>query len=253
MLIMLFSTLTSTAVQAIIAYNHGFFSPHVERLRDRLYCADTQDRQNAQTVLFYSFQNMVSMLAPVCPLTADAFWDYAPEGIKLQDGELLQNIYRSGWFNPPKEWNDLDIKRDFKDLNKSFFGGRVRSAELAINDEELNVKNIKDLATLFKVEAGSEAEKLLTKYDMQTMYDYFGGHIEVVCVLPDHIGEDWKWTAKFSLRDTDVLAYAVPPANLRCDRCWRYTATLPEGDTLDKKAVIVCQRCEDVIDNLIED
>jgi isoleucyl-tRNA synthetase len=101
-----------TAYQAILNFIViDLSSLYIDVARDRLYCdaEKSRERRSAQTVLFMVLDNLVRMLAPLIPFTADEVYGYLP-------GERAASVHLLAMHPAKPEWRDDQLEARWERL-----------------------------------------------------------------------------------------------------------------------------------------
>ncbi len=188
--------------------------------KDRLYCGDTDSRSSRMTrqVMAYMLKNLIQLLAPLIPFTAEEAWLALPRCLRGEDESVHLSLYPDS---------------------------------VTFQDSE------EDSALLEEWEPYLEVRKTVLKEleEKRAAGDIGGGLDAVVSItVPQDMvasarGEDWSDFLIVSYADVtagDELTVSVTAAaGSKCNRCWKI---LPEVGTLIPDDV--CARCAEVLSGM---
>ncbi|EKG15457.1 Aminoacyl-tRNA synthetase class Ia [Macrophomina phaseolina MS6] len=211
-----------------------------ETLKDRVYAGTPEDRRSAQRVLCDIFDELLDMLAPVCPLLVEEVWALTPEGVRRG----RERPGRRTWVPYVAEtWEDegrrvaLESRMDV--LEK--VGAAVKVAQEKARGEKRMGGGLEcDVVVKVEKEVDGVVEKALEE-DLAAVLVVSGvrvmaGEEEAV----DNGGVEWSFSEEFELEGGAKGSVEVrPAAKSKCPRCWRYVAPSPEE---------LCGRCEHVVE-----
>ena len=210
--------------QGIYKFIIEYSSFYLDVVKDSLYTDSRKSvkRRSVQTVIHYSFDNLVRCLAPIIPFTASEAWIYFEKN------------------SPPGEV----FLKNFEEINEKYL-----NYELAEKFEELIRIRKVFLSSLEEAKAkkfvGSSLEaKAILKLGEEdfNLINFFGEDL----IKDIFIVSDVK-----IFRD-DVTGINTPEAVIekavgeKCSRCWKYDPSV--GKFEDYKDV--CERCHDVLKHL---
>ncbi|KAL4805306.1 isoleucyl-tRNA synthetase [Aspergillus unguis] len=232
------------AVNAINRWaNIEFSSFYIEAVKDRLYthAEDSHSRRAAQTTLFYMYQHLQEVLAPITPLLVEETWQHTPGAIQAQTGHPLQRIVT----NPAPEWRDSSLSGDYQEIVA------VHSAIKALLEKARGNKQTgSSLQSFVHIQLPQTNTQSVFQRNLDELADIFvvsrvtmSGSEEAI---PDTVtNAEWQYSEEIELPNGDKGAVHVySPQAAKCPRCWRYV--IPEGEPADK----ACDRCEEVVQGL---
>ncbi|MDD5086005.1 MAG: isoleucine--tRNA ligase [Candidatus Omnitrophica bacterium] len=210
---------------------------YLDVLKDRLYCSRPDDpkRRSSQTALYFILRNLVKVLAPLIPFTAEEVWRSYP----IQPG--FQSVHEADWPKGHPDMIDEDAIRAWSNIirvrdrvNVRIEAMRARGeigssletkVSLSFSDEvfynELK-KREHDLRLAFIV-SGVSLDK---KRDLDPAYQE-----EVVLLFSD---KERKVAFEVKVGRAD---------GAKCERCWNYSVSVgthPEHPAL-------CTRCVEAL------
>jgi len=192
---------------------------YLDMRKDRLYCDGAEDTARVQTrqVLAWMLVNLVKLLAPLIPFTAEEAWKALPECLSDADSVHLA-LFPDGADSPLSEeekdeltaWEPyLDVRRTvLKELEEARAAGAIGSGVDAVVRLEVPAP-----------------------------------------MVPTANGEDWAdffIVSQASVEEGESNAVTVEKAaGGKCGRCWK---TLPEVGSL--QPTDVCARCASVLEGM---
>ncbi len=186
--------------------------------KDRLYCSDPSSESSRMTrqVMAYILKNLIQLLAPLIPFTAEEAWLALPECLRGEDESVHLSIY-------PGSETLLDTEEDSAVLKEWEPYLEVRKSVL---------KELEEKRASGDIGGGLDAMVSLTV---------------PLNMVASAGGEDWSDFLIVSYADVkpgDELSVSVEKAKgSKCNRCWKI---LPEVGTLIPDDV--CARCAEVLD-----
>ncbi|KAB2572323.1 Isoleucine--tRNA ligase [Lasiodiplodia theobromae] len=222
---------------------------YFETLKDRVYAGTEADRRGAQVVLHRVFQELLDMLAPVCPLLVGEVWRYAPEKVReaAAGGRPGWRVWRPFVVETAEGVNgEGEVERAVEVLGRA--GDAVKAAQEEARKEKLMGGGLECEVVLrlppgAAVDGGALVDGMVGE-DLAAVFvvsgvEIVGGGDDVAAGEVE--GEQpWVFRAPFELPGVSGQAVAeVRPARKpKCPRCWRYVAPSPD---------VLCGRCEDVV------
>ncbi|MFW6181524.1 MAG: isoleucine--tRNA ligase [Spirochaetota bacterium] len=205
---------------------------YLDIVKDRLYCSGpTLPRRSAQTALYHTLRNLLSLAAPVLAFTAEEAYGVfagevlAPAGVEAEESVHLTDFpaVEERYLDPAlaADWNRLiavrrDVLKPIEELRGRKEIGHSLEAEVALYADgelrELLERKREQLAPLFVV-SGVELRPLA-----EAGPGAFAGETVTVQVR------------KSSSR--------------KCERCWRYLPSVGR----DQERPDLCGRCASVVD-----
>ena len=204
---------------------------YMDALKDRLYCdgADSRSRRSAQTAICHCLGQIIQLLAPICPFTAEEAFAAIPR--KTGSFAKVESVHLLTMEPPPGDWDDAKLAEHFDRLFK------VRTDVLvqleALRKAETIGRALEARVTLFSSDAA--VAKFLA--DHAKMLPAFFNVSEVVVADIAVAG----MSAGESEPAVQVLAQSSPAA--QCDRCWRHLDSVGQ----DPAEPTLCSRCAEVV------
>jgi len=228
---------------------------YFETLKDRLYTGTPRERGSAQAVIFIIYQELLSMMGPICPLLVEEVWDHALEPLK--DPKTL----RCGGHPLHVVWRPYQAGEDARLPLPSELSGKVEEAIDLVSAAHSAVKAAQEVARAQKkIGSGLECDVLLClpknasalwkAFQETSLKQRMEEELAAIFVVSE-VGfgkesdgampaadTEWSFLEEFDAGGVKGTAVIVPPKKSKCPRCWRFVA--PEPETL-------CQRCESVV------
>lgn len=210
-----------------------------ETLKDRVYAGTPADRASAQAVLRRVFDELLDMLAPLCPLLVGEVWSHAPQALRGGEGPG-----RRTWTPFVAEtWADAEAMRGLE--GKMEVLARVGDAVKAAQERARAEKRMGGgLECDVVVRVAEEVEGVLEKGAEEDLAAVLVvSRVRVVSGGEEAVGgegAEWAFSEGFELEGgVEGVVEVRPAAESKCPRCWRYVAPSPEE---------LCGRCEDVVE-----
>jgi isoleucyl-tRNA synthetase len=147
-------------------------------------------------------------LAPIIPFTAEEIWDHC--GF-LPDRE--PSVHLAAWPQPPPEWRDEDLAREWEDLL------RLRDEALKLLEEfrrRGGIGNSLEAAVTIRVPEGPWAQMLRKHRDHLSSY-------LIVSRVEVEEGVDFTGEEGFQAVGIEGMAIKLDRApGEKCPRCWKY-------------------------------
>ena len=215
------------AVQALNLFcTVDLSSLYLDILKDRLYTfpADSAQRRSAQTAMSRILKELVVMVAPVLPHTAEEAWLSMPEGRREEE-----SVHLAPW--PEYDESMVDAGLDEKwarvlEIREDVY----RKIEEARQDNLLGT----GLEALVRVYARGTSFPLLENMEQQLPAIFIVSQVEVH-ELSEFTGERQN--------SGDVEIVIERAAGTKCERCWNYSITV--GQIPDNPDI--CERCVSVL------
>ena len=241
------------AIHAVNQFiNHDLSAVYIESIKDRLYAdaAESESRDKARFTLYFIFDHLTVMLAPVTPLLVEEVWDYTPKQIKNAVRHPLR-----------RSWLDMHLPRlggaefehhpsDTPYLVQANEAVKI-AQEMARSDKKMG-SSLQSFVVLAVEEIPTESHNLLLEKfqeSRETLESLFVVSRVDVCAagsVPAAVtGAEWAYSVDFNVRGQMVTAHVYAPQKEKCVRCWKYTASIEvEKDTM------LCGRCVNVVHGL---
>jgi isoleucyl-tRNA synthetase len=230
------------AVTAINRWaNLEFSAFYMETIKDRLYTESPTglSRRAAQTTLFHIYIHLQTILGPLVPLLVEESWHHAPDIIR----STCEHPLRRAVAVPDPTWESDRLEESFSVLMAA--NTAIKSLQETARSKKLVATSLQSFVhvavpedvTVFK-DFESELQDLFVVSSMTLGSSGESEPAEIQTA-------EWKYDADFELPDGrkgKVWIYA--PQLGKCPRCWRYSAPLQEQESP------LCQRCEDVVNEL---
>ncbi|MCD4776038.1 MAG: isoleucine--tRNA ligase [Candidatus Aegiribacteria sp.] len=196
---------------------------YLDMRKDRLYCGnpDSESSRMTRQVMAYMLKNMMKLLAPLIPFTAEEAWMELPDCLKEETDSVHLSLYP-----------DADILSDTeKDI------GELDCWEPYLEIRKMALKELEEKRAAGEIGGGLDATVELT--------------------VPENMvasanGEDWSdflIVSQANVKAGDEISVSVKKAEgSKCNRCWRI---LPEVGTCIPDDV--CARCADILDGVYTD
>lgn len=193
----------------------GFY---LDVLKDRLYCdgKTSVTRRSTQTAMYTILVELVKLLAPIIPFTADEIWQQLPDS---QSG--AKSVHLSRWGNLPAEYRNDQLAEKWDDMLE------VRNMVSKALEEARNDKKL----------GSSNDARIIISADKQTLTQLQSFSNDDLAML--------FIVSEVELKETETLDVAVRLAESeKCERCWRHS------DSVDAaKEQLICARCDSVVRN----
>jgi isoleucyl-tRNA synthetase len=186
--------------------------------KDRLYCGNPESAESRGTrqVMAWMLKNLIQLLAPLIPFTAEEAWEALPDGLRGEDQSVHLSLYPEGGAETEEEKVELESWTPYLEVRK------------------------KVLKELEEKRAGGE----------------IGGGLDasVALTVPGEMvssagGEDWADFLIVSQADVtagDAVQVSVRTAEgEKCNRCWKI---LPQVGSMEPDDV--CPRCASVLNEM---
>jgi isoleucyl-tRNA synthetase len=196
---------------------------YLDMRKDRLYCGnpDSESGRMTRQVMAYMLKNLMRLLAPLIPFTAEEAWMELPDCLKEETDSVHLSLYP-----------DADILSDTEEDIRELDGW-----EPYLEIRKMALKELEEKRAAGEIGGGLDAMVALT--------------------VPENMvasanGEDWSdflIVSQANVKAGDEISVSVEKAEgSKCNRCWRI---LPEVGTCTPDDV--CARCADVLDGMYTD
>lgn len=195
---------------------------YLDIIKDRLYTSKPNSikRRAAQATMYIILDNLVKILTPMIPFTAEEIWKY----MKHSKNEQVESPMLAKWPEENDKYRNEQISEKWaKIINlKSDVAKELENARVdKIIGHSLNAK-----VTLYVDE--KEYEKFLKEKDLLTTV-FIVSSLEI---------------EKNSRKDEEKIGIKIEQASgKKCERCWMYSESV--GD--DKENPTICHRCSEAI------
>ena len=198
----------------------GFY---LDVLKDRLYCdaRDGRSRRSGQTVLHHLAEQVLFLISPILPFTADEAWEAMPYRPGSRESRPAIPEYRP--LHVPLAMSDSPAQQVFEQVL------RLR--------KEVN-------GTIEKVR---QAGQIGSSLEAQVSIRASGAEYAQLSSVADRLAE-WFIVSACKLEESPAGPREIRvdrAAGEKCDRCWKY---VPVRHPVDQGAV--CPRCADVLRGL---
>ncbi|OQE35149.1 hypothetical protein PENCOP_c014G01265 [Penicillium coprophilum] len=216
--------------------NLEFSAFYMEAIKDRLYTLgeDSTSRRAAQTTLFYIYNHLQEVLAPITPVLVEETWEHTPESIRSQSKHPLQRIISA----PAPDWQDLALDASYQELTV------VHSAIKNLQEQARSKKQLGSSLQSFVHMELPDNSGLFRQYlselpDLFVVSSITLSHGEA---LPTDISNaEWQYEESFELGGQPGKVYVYAPQASKCPRCWRYAVPEPAMENA------ICDRCDTVV------
>ncbi|MCG3179852.1 MAG: Isoleucine--tRNA ligase [Phycisphaerae bacterium] len=197
---------------------------YLDALKDRLYCdgRDSRSRRSAQTAIYHCLVQLIQLLAPICPFTAEEAYAAMPHKWAQADSVHLLT------FAPVEgDWVDPELIEKFREL-------------FTLRDAALD--QLEQLRKSKEIGSGLDARVTLRVAGTELLKDYRS------CseLLPGLFGVsevEIAEVAKKTGAPDEVQVDAARSTSPRCDRCWRHLESVGS----DTEHPTLCARCAAVV------
>lgn len=194
---------------------------YLDYTKDILYIekADSHDRRSIQTVLYHHALDMVRLLAPVIPHTADDVYSHIP-------GTKEMSVYLTDMPEPATYPNASELLVKWGEVFA------IRQSVLKALEDARHEKIIgKSLTASVSLYVGEKAAELLSSLNANLQQIFIVSNLVVT-----------QEAAPAEAASFDGVSVLVKAAEgVACDRCWQVVEAIDEHG--------VCPRCHDVIKN----
>ncbi len=196
--------------------------------RDYLYCEapDSFKRRATQTVLYYSLDTLVKVMAPILSFTAEEIWQFLPYP-KKEPSVFLADFPELSFEIPEEEllkWKKiLALREEF-----------LRVLEIARKDKKIIGSSLE--AEVY-FEGGEDYKEILEE---TAFWEYF---LMVAKFSEGAPSKEGVFCEGEEIKDLKI--WVLPTTYKKCERCWQRR---PEVGTLENPAL--CSRCFNVIKSI---
>jgi len=190
---------------------------YLDMRKDRLYCEDPDSESSRMTrqVIAYMLKNLIQLLAPLIPFTAEEAWLELPERLRGEDESVHLSLY-------PDSASLRDTEEDILELE---------SWEPYLEARKLVLKELEAKRAAGEIGGGLDAMVSLTVPGS---------------MVASANGENWSdflIVSRTDIKAGDGITVSVEKAEgLKCNRCWKI---LPEVGSFTPDDV--CERCSEVL------
>ncbi|MDD4889626.1 MAG: class I tRNA ligase family protein, partial [Phycisphaerae bacterium] len=199
---------------------------YLDSLKDRLYCdgRDSLSRRSAQTAICHCLGQIIQLLAPICPFTAEEAFAALPR--KTGQFAEAESVHLLTMQPPPGDWDDPKLAEHFDRLFK------IRTDVLVQLESLRKAKAIGGGgdARVSLHSADAEVREFLTRH-AGMLPAFFNVSEVVVAASADGL------TPGTAEPKVAVRAEASPSP--KCDRCWKHLPTVGA----DATQPTLCERC----------
>jgi len=193
---------------------------YLDMRKDRLYCSDpcSQTSKKTRAVMAYILKNLVQLLAPLIPFTAEEAWMELPDCLKEDTESVHLSLFQGdeGLRLSPEELSELDTWEPYIEVRKTV------------------LKELEEKRATGEIGGGLDAMVVLTVPEYMT---------------DSANGEDWSdflIVSQAEVKSGEQVSVSVARAEgMKCNRCWKI---LPEVGTLSPDDV--CARCANVLSSM---
>jgi isoleucyl-tRNA synthetase len=201
---------------------------YLDILKDRLYVTPPGDeaRRAAQTVLYYTLENLVRIMAPILAFTAEELWAFVP-GRKERDGSVHLQLFPE----VQAQWRAAALAQKWAVLIS------VREEVAKALEEARVAKRIgHPLEAAVTINAGGDLFAQLKPYRNDLATIFITSQAELV--------SGQQLAEAYSSEQVAGLSVQVLPAiGAKCERCWMRAPSVGSHD--DHPGL--CNRCHGVI------
>ncbi|KAF9435209.1 hypothetical protein BGZ76_006705 [Entomortierella beljakovae] len=213
---------------------------YLDVIKDTLYseAKDSQKRRSIQTVLFHVLTAFNKSVAPLAPHFAEEVYEHYRDCFTNPQ----PTVFRTGWLETPKSWNDVELRDEFQvlkqlriDTNQLLEQARAAKAIGPSLEATVEIQ----LKSEEKEEAGSKLNQIVKSFadDLATLFITSGVSV-TSCAMPTK-EEDGVFVKEVNIDNVGSCVLVVKRATLqKCARCWKFTALEQES---------LCARCNSVL------
>jgi isoleucyl-tRNA synthetase len=205
--------------------NEDLSSIYLDILKDRLYTFPTyaKPRLSAQTVLYYTLDALMRILAPVLSFTAEEVFESAPKPLGLKE----TTVHALSWPAVPKSWTNEGIEEKFKPL-------------LALRDVVL--KALDEQRKAGHIGSGLQAKIVITAASPRD-FEYFSSFKDILASVFIVSQVELKQGENLSQTQIQVLG----ADGVKCARCWNWRTDIG----IDPAHPAICGRCAEFVEQRI--
>jgi isoleucyl-tRNA synthetase len=201
-------------------------SLYIDVVRDRLYCAGPRARRAAQSALYTVLCELVRMLAPLIPYTADEIYGRIPnrefDSVHLEQLGATVHYAPDGYFEKRWEWN-LKLRDDVLKLLEE-----MRQAEVIGAPLEASLSLVwaaTELETVGLEPPDESWPEMLQELFVVSSLEFLAGDAaddlrHVANGRESFTAEGWFGRLSQTTPQLYVLGRKAP--GLKCQRCWKY-------------------------------
>lgn len=265
----------STAVKEINRFiNVDLSAGYFEIIKDRMYAGDDKDRAHIQTILYIIMEELMHMLAPICPLLIEEVVAHYPESRRSASAHALTKIWNQPFSTTNTATGENMLQPEVMEYLQDIMGRVSSAVKLAQETARRAGKIGSGLACEVEIHvpagASEDIKAIISELDAQeelaeflvvSAVDVLPAEAESQQIINEAAVKDpvfgrfaeerllwrqnvpWSEQATFSCGESsgpEVLGKVVvlPPMQSKCERCWKYTAHKEEA---------VCHRCQEVL------
>ncbi|MHB0977160.1 MAG: isoleucine--tRNA ligase [Candidatus Aquicultorales bacterium] len=219
-----------TVYRSVYDFCTEMSSFYLDVLKDRLYtsAADSLERRSAQTAIHRLLVDLAKITAPILSFTCEEVWGLLPEASTA--GKV--SVHLAAWPGEVPEYFDKDLDERWERLLK--FRGETAKAIEAARSAGVVGSSLEAKVEIF----ASDADLAFLKGYAEEIPGVF--IVSEITLAP--AGEAPRDAVKSEIVE-GFAARVTPASGLKCDRCWRYEATVGE----DKTHPSLCARCAMVL------
>jgi len=218
--------------------------------KDRLYVSAPDDfrRRSCQTVLHILLEDLVRILAPILPHTAEDLWqcfesrqDVNAASV-FQSGWISTNDLSSSFYLEDAFWDKLRMLRD--DVNKCL--EKAREEQLIGSSLQSRVGIYLDDDTKFS-HSFRQLSNSSNQVD-QLEYLLLVSQVEFV-ESKEHLWREYSYIRENNNNNNDIR-YSVGVSKAlghKCIRCWNFSTTVLQNETHPQ----LCHRCVSIVEKLV--
>lgn len=199
---------------------------YLDICKDRLYTmpADAVERRASQTVMYEVLVDLVKLIAPVIPHTADEVWKYIPgvteESVQLTDMPDVEEAYFDTVLE--EKWDRFIEVRDEV----------LKALEEARREKVIG----NSLGAHLHLYPAPDTEQLLKSFDQLDQ-------LFIVSDVTLHRSEESAPADAMNLKGIDVKVEVA--SGEKCERCWMVKPEVGE----DPQLTTLCRRCTETVKN----
>jgi isoleucyl-tRNA synthetase len=219
-----------TAVQAIYELcSSDLSSFYLDISKDRLYtmAPDSFERRSAQTAIYEILLNLVKLLSPVIPFTAEETWGYIR-------GRKEESVHISRWSPEDLEgYRNEEVARRWGLL-------------LEVRDEVLKALEEKRRSKVIGSSLEAEVELYASNRDLLSLLSGFRDQLPMIFITSGaSVSDDSSLPPDATMAEEIEGLYirVLPARGRKCPRCWVWSEEIGK----DPSYPDLCPRCADVM------
>ncbi len=196
--------------------NEDLSSIYLDILKDRLYTfpAHSKERLSAQTVLYYTLDSLIRILAPVMPFTAEEAFDFSPKAAAAEPG----SVHLLSWPAVDKNWASGAIEERFERL---------------LNTRTMVLKALDEQRKAGKIGSSLEAKVVVTTDKSGLQYFQSFKDLASICIV-----------SQIEFKEGPQGIEVYPADGVKCARCWNWRTDVGKSASHP----LLCGRCTQAVE-----